>query len=308
VRWFADTGGVDVDVVQFTAAQTFVLEFDQAVIVEYDSAGREIFRKDDFELPIHHDVFRRDDLVYTLMSDARPAPNGEVYVEEIVVALDRQGVETWRWDERDWLDPTLAVGGADTFWSDEFPEAIDAWHTNGIHVTEEHDVLVSLLHEDAVLRVSGQDGTIEWVLDGGEPGAAAPPTFTLVHDAGDASFDRQHQPNLLPNGHLTLFDNARDRALELVLDEAAQEARFVGEWRPLLECPFQSSVFPAADGWILTCGDDHVFVEYDAARVETGRMTLTCANEKELPRTTRGQPIDLWGGISVGNVTASRVQ
>jgi hypothetical protein len=307
VRWFVDAGGVDVDMVQFTDAQTFVLEMDGVALVEFDPTGREIFRKDDFALPIHHDVFRRDDLVYTLMSDARTASDGKVYVEEILVAVDRAGNETWRWDQHDWLDPTLADGLPDAFWNDTFPDAVDAWHTNGFYVTEEHDVLLSLLTDDVILRVSGLDGSIEWVLDGGTAGGAGTPTFTLVSTGGDASFDGQHHPNLLANGHLTLFDNVRSRAVELVLDEGARTATFAGEWVVGLSCPYQSSLFPVGDGWVATCAERHVFVEYDPQRVETGRMALTCANGEALPRTTRGQPIDLWGGVSVANVTATRL-
>jgi hypothetical protein len=308
VRWYADTKGVDVDMVQYTDADTFVLEVDQDAIAEFDVTGREVFRKDDFEGPVHHDVFWRDELLYTLMSDARPASNGVVYVEEIVVAVDRTGTEVWRWDERDWLDPTLADGAPDVFWDATYPNAIDAWHTNGIYVTEEHDVLVSLNAEDAVLRVSGETGAIEWVLDGGSAGGTGKPTFILQHNGGDASFDKQHHPNLLPNGNLTLFDNTGRRALELALDETAHVASYSGEWSVGLPCPYQSSLFPVADGWVATCADAHVFLEYDASRVETGRMTLSCGNGEVLPRTSRGQPIDLWDDVSVGAVTATRVE
>jgi hypothetical protein len=242
------------------------------------------------------------------MSHARPASDGDVYVEEIVVAVDHGGAEVWRWDERDWLDPTLAEGAPDTFWDATYPDAIDAWHTNGIYVTDDHDVLVSLNSEDVVLRVSGEDGTIEWILDGGTAGGTGTPTFNLEHNGGDASFDRQHHPNLLPNGNLTLFDNPRSRAVELVLDEMAEVATFAGEWNVGLHCPFQSSLFPVADGWVATCGEAHVFLEYDASRLETGRMTIACTNGMELPRTTRGQPIDLWDGVTVGSVTAARME
>jgi hypothetical protein len=309
VRWFADLGGEEVEVATFTDAGTLLAIVDKDAIVELDPVGQTAFVLDGLSQPIHHDVFRRDDFVYTLLAEASPAADGVTYVEDIVVAYDRVGREVWRWDEHDWLDPTLARGWVGPFWRNVFPGAVDAWHTNGLFVTDTYDVILSMKGESAIVRVA-IDGAMQWGLYGdGSTDGALPSTFTLVNDTGDPTFALQHHPVLRPDGHLTLVDNEKDRGLELALDEVAGTATFVEGW-PMtgLDCPTQSSMFDLPGGGrLLTCADDRVLVEFDAAGAEVRRTTLACENGAELPRTIRGEPLDLWDGTAVAGASVRRI-
>ncbi len=125
---------------------------------------------------------------------------------------------------------------------------------------------------------------------------------------GDPTFGDQHHVALLPDGHLTMFDNPRARALELVLDHEGGTAQFFADWTAGLVCPIQSSLFSLdGGGRLFTCGDARTYVEFDAAGNEVGRHVLSCPNGTALPRTTRGQPLDLWEGVTAAGVTATRV-
>jgi hypothetical protein len=309
VRWYADSGGTDVDLVQLTEADTVVWIVDRTHVTEVDLTGRVLLSRDDLGLPLHHDVFRRDDLVYVLVSDDHANANGVTYVEDIVLALDRDGQEVWRWDEHDHLDPTTAHTSHSPFWHAWFPGATDAWHTNALYVTDDGYVLLSLQAEDTILRVSIADGSIGWILGGNRVDGAFESSFDLVLGReGNPGFGNQHHVALLDDGHLTVFDNANDRGLELALDEAEGKATFVQDWDLGLHCPIQSSVFPLAeDGRLVTCADQHTLGEFDATGTELGRHVLACRNHAKLPRTTRGQPVDLWDGATAAGVTATRV-
>lgn len=306
VRWYADSGGKDIDMAHFSDAGTVLGIYDKLGLVEVDLTGAVLLRREDFALPIHHDVLRKDDLVYALHADVALESDGLQYVRDIVVALDRTGAEVWRWDERDHLDATLATGAGGGFWNDFFPGAIDAWHTNGIHVTEEHDVVVSLKKEDTVFRVSRATGEILWLLAGDGVGRVFPSDIALL-GGPDAEFGNQHHPALAPDGTLTVFDNDHERGLELALDETAGTATFVRDWPVGPGCPIQSSVYPLDDGHhLVTCASQHVLTEFDASGVEANRIAFVCPDQVSTPLTVRGQPIDLWGGHTVGGVTATR--
>jgi hypothetical protein len=307
-RWYADTGTRDVDMVQFTEDATFVLVADRTTLVELDLAGRDRLRKDDFGLPVHHDVLRRNGKIWTLLADAWPEDDGNTYVEEIVVALDDAGDEVWRWQEHDHLDATAAAAPGGGYWDHTFPGAIDAWHTNGLYVTDGGDVILSLLHEGSLLELSSADGSISWVLGGGHDPSSLPSSFALTGGDGvDPGFSGQHDPGMAPNGDVTVFDNDRGRGVELALDPSSGTATLVGAWDPALSCPVQSSLFALpGDHRLVTCADQRTMVEYDAAGVEVGRMAPTCDNGEILPRMARGQPVDLWGGVTFAGVTATR--
>jgi len=309
VRWYAAVGGDELEVVTFTEAGTILAMVDQDAIVELDLAGQELYRIDGLDVPIHHDVMRKDDLVYTLLAEASPADDGVTYIEDIVVAYDRIGREIWRWDEHDWLDPTEARRWNGHFWDDEFPDAVDAWHTNGLFVTDDFDVLLSLKGEAALLRIT-IGGATTWGLYGdGSVGNALPSSFELVADGGDPTFALQHHPVLRPDGGVTLIDNAKNRGLELALDEAAGTATFGSEW-PMtgVDCNTQSSMFDLPEGGrLLTCADDRTILEMDAAGAEVGRWVLSCANGADLQRTIRGQPLDLWDGVTAAGVAVDRL-
>ncbi len=308
VRWYADTHRDDLDMVQFTEASTVLLVADKAAVIELDLLGNVWLNRDDYGLPVHHDVFRRGDAIYTLLADAYPEANGETYVEEIVVKLDLGGNEIWRWDEHDHLDATRARPGGGEFWAWRFPGATDAWHTNALYPTDDEHVLLSLKRESSILRIAEADGSIAWTLAGDGVGRSLGSDFAFA-GSGDPTFGDEHHVALVPGGNLTVFDNRKARGLALSLDETAGTASFVADWPLDLVCGIQSSIFPMGDGhWLATCAPGHEIAEFDDNGAEVLRLALACPAGPPITRTARGQPIDLWGGHSAGGVTATRIR
>jgi hypothetical protein len=252
VRWYADFRGSTGELREGILAAhlgddgTVAVVLDLEEIVRADLTGRVIQRISP-DRPVHHDVVRKDGLTWTLLAEAWAEPDGNTYVEDVVAAYDDAGTLVQTWAEHDHLDPTL-VGPADgiPYWHEEFPGAIDAWHTNGLFVGDDGGLLLSLLHVDSVLRVDAGEPT--WVVGGG---GVLPSDMVPV---GNAAFHEQHHPALLDNGHLTVFDNSGNRGLELALDPAGGTATFVADWRIPTECGVQGSVFPLDDGHrLVTC-------------------------------------------------------
>jgi hypothetical protein len=317
VRWYAPLGGREADILQLTEVGTVLAAFDRSEVVELDLAGGEHLRWTS-PLPVHHEVFRRNDRIYVLAADAYPADDGQTYVEDVVLALDLDGAEVWRWEQHEWLDARLAGGVPDGFWSNEFPGAIDAWHTNGMFVTEDDDLVLSLKKHSVLMRVSGDDGAVEWMFAGDGAGDPYPTDVTLLPSGqGDPRFHDQHHPALLPGGGLTVFDNGNNRGLELALDESALTASYVADWPLPLTCPIQSSVYAldeangvapggVAGHHLVTCASAAIIAEYDAAGEQVGGFAPSCDNGAMLPLMIRGQPVDVWGGWRAGGVDVSR--
>jgi len=100
--------------------------------------------------------------------------------------------------------------------------AWDNFHINAIQPLADGTVLISARNTSAVYDVDGASGRIHWVLGG---------KFSSFKLGAGARFWYQHDPRLLPNGHLTMFDDAgapfRERAsrgLTLALNTAKKTA------------------------------------------------------------------------------------
>ena len=292
---------------QWTSQQT-VLGMSQLELAEFDLLGNEVWRLPEADLPMHHDVFRSGELRYVLQADTWVESDGVLYVEDLVTAYDATGTQVFRWLEHDHLDARGQSTVGSATWGDEFPGALDAWHTNALWVEPNGDFVLSLKQPNVLLRVTAADGELAWVIDGDGTGDAIPHTIDFV-GGGDPGFDDQHNVQLHPDGTLALVDNGHVgdmRGLELTLDVAAGTVALQSEWPvPDLDCPTQSSLFPLPNGGrLLTCTEDHVVVELDSTGVEVWRATLTCPPEGELPPTVRGYPVDLWS-MRVGDVVAT---
>lgn len=273
-------------------------------LVRFDLAGHELLRLEPGK-PVHHDVFRRDGVTYVFLAEDYTDSSGRLWVEDVVAGYDDAGALVTSWAEHDHLDTASAPQGPSLFWDDVYPGSTDAWHSNGLYVTDTGGLLISLNRIRSIILVEG--GEIAWWLTGDGVGHPFPSDFTPVDGAGSATFYDAHHPALLDDGHLTVFDNSRTRGLELALDEAAGTATFVGEY-PLtgVDCPIQGSHFVTDDGHhLVACGSDHLIVEFDSAGAEVARMVPSCASGDDPPLTVRAQPVDLWEA-AVGDVRAHR--
>src|SRR6266850_147975 len=142
----------------------------------------------------------------------------------IIQELDQQKnvVFQWRsWDHfeiTDIWDPTLLARSV-----------VDYAHGNSIAADPQGNLIISSRHMSEVTKISRSTGEILWRMGGRKN------QFTFVNDPIPVSY--QHDAKLLPNGHLTLFDNGNyhvpqfSRAVEYAIDETERTATLVWQYR-----------------------------------------------------------------------------
>jgi hypothetical protein len=103
----------------------------------------------------------------------------------------------------------------------------DYFHINAIQPLADGTVLISSRSASSIYDVDGTTGRIHWVLGG---------KFSSFKLGAGARFWYQHDPRLLPNGHMTIFDDAgapfresESRGLTLGLNTAKKTAWVVAQ-------------------------------------------------------------------------------
>ena len=117
----------------------------------------------------------------------------------------------------------VPAGTGDDYLSSIHPNAIDL-DLNGPG-TADDQLLVSGRHNDAVYGINFDAGTVDWKLGG----TTTPQSLTIVGDPLGGP-KRQHDVRILPNGHITMFDNRtqlHDRVSSVRDDERAGAVRRV---------------------------------------------------------------------------------
>jgi hypothetical protein len=120
------------------------------------------------------------------------------------------------------LDPVPAVGGA-----------LDWVHANAVVPDADGGWVVSLRHQDAVVKI-GADGELAWIL--GDPaGWPAPWSDALLSPVGEVVWPyHQHAPQLQQDAdglHVLLFDNVNDGHTPYTAAPAAQRPSRLVEYR-----------------------------------------------------------------------------
>lgn len=148
---------------------------------------------------IHHAFTELPDgsLVY-LGVDARTQDRMKIYGDTVMVADadGRNATEIFNvWDH---FAPDTEALSRDN--SQYYPDGKDWTHGNSIHYNEDDDTFILSLHNlGAVLKIT-RSGDIVWQMGGDES------TMELQGGA-DTSFMFQHNPQLLANGNVLMFDN-----------------------------------------------------------------------------------------------------
>jgi hypothetical protein len=174
-----------------------------------------------------------------------PAQTAEVR-DEPVVEFAADGTLLNRWPLTDVIDPTRI--GYDSLREANF--GLDWAHSNAvIHDPRDDSIIVSIRHQDSVIKFSRQTGELIWILGPHDNWTAEHQPY-LLQPVG-APFEwqfHQHAPMITPSGTLLLFDNGNhraspfdgrpqasadgsySRAVEYVIDEVNMEVREVWEY------------------------------------------------------------------------------
>jgi outer membrane protein assembly factor BamB len=176
----------------------------------------------------HHSVLMLpwENVLYLSHTYVRAGPWEEQLISDVIREMNpATGEIVWEWGLADHISPAEhycplcmeeVVAGEYRDWS----------HSNALHYYEQDStILLNVRNLNTFLLLSYPSGDVLWAC--GDAG-----TF------GAGLFHHPHDPELLPNGNVLMFDNdehgghpVRSRALELAVDPVAETAEVVWEWR-----------------------------------------------------------------------------
>ena len=167
------------------------------------------------------------DFKYVDMTKYFPAgePNGAT-LQALLQEIDKDKNVVFQWQSLDYIPVS------DTY--NPVAPAIEYFHPNSLAYDRDGNILVSARNLCSIIKINRNTGEIIWTLGGksndftfiGENEANAPNYFSYQHDI-----------RVLPNGHITIFDNGRQhspnysRAVEYELDEVNMTCKLVWEHR-----------------------------------------------------------------------------
>jgi len=170
----------------------------------------------------HHEAFpTRHGTVLTLIREMRivedyptsdtdpdaPTATAEVTDDPVIEFDQATGEILNRWSLLDMLDPTRIGYGS-------VGRRNDWGHANAvIHDPRDDSVMVSLRHQDAVVKFSRSTGELIWILGPHENWGAEFQPFLLTPVGGPFEWQyHQHSPMITPRDTLLLFDNGNQKA------------------------------------------------------------------------------------------------
>ena len=164
----------------------------------------------------HHEAFPLDDGFLTLstalveeeryptrdLRGHRPA----TLLASTIVDVASDGTVRAQVDLSEVLDPRRVSWTSFELVEREEGEVLDWSHANGVIPTDDDAWIVSLRHQDAVVKVD-RTGALRWIL-GTPDGWREPWSDALLEPVGEVTWPyHPHAPELLPDGGLLLFDN-----------------------------------------------------------------------------------------------------
>lgn len=224
-----------------------------------------------------------------------PPEDGDV-VGDVIIEFTRSGDILHRWHLLDLLDPyRIGYGSLSDFWKAKYNEqfgvkSLDWSHANAICYDEENDAfIVSVRHQDCLVKIDRQSGRLVWIL-GNPEGWRAPWRDYLLQPRGDLEWPyHQHGPQLTPAGTILLYDNGNYRAtpfepktsprenysrvVEYRVDETEMIVTQVWEYRENGDHPSYCPLYGEAD-WMPQTGN---ILITDGGHIET---------EKGIPSNT----------------------
>jgi arylsulfate sulfotransferase len=188
-------------------------------------------------------------------------------VGDVVIDFDTDGRILQRWSLFDVLDPyRIGYDSLTGIWNQIYssiPEGTRDWsHANAvIEDASDDSIIVSLRHQDAIIKIDRQTGRLKWIL-GSPDGWGSSWAPYLLTPLGTLQWPyHQHAPMITPQGTILLFDNGnkrhrptedlpdRDfsRAVEYAIDEKAMQVAEVWSYGDRGEESFYSSALGDAN-------------------------------------------------------------
>jgi hypothetical protein len=186
--------------------------------------------------------------------------------DQTVDELDVAGKVVFHWSSY----PEIGLDEIDTRIGGIFDGAdFQVTHTNGIELLPDGNFLASHRSLSALTKLDRTTAKILWRLGGKKS------DFTFVDDPL-GGFSAQHDPRILPDGHLQLVDNGNrhvppvTRIVEYVLDEKAKTATLVRAYH------HDPEIFSAFAGSARRLPDGHTLIAY----AQQGIVTEIDASQK----------------------------
>ncbi len=237
------------------------------IVVDTERFHHEIFEMQNGNFLVLSVELRNVDDYPTSDSDPNaPHETAAVAADTIVEFSPVDGTIVNEWRLLDMLDPhRIAYDSLGGFWDAEFPEieggTRDWAHANAvIHDPSDDSIIVSLRHQDAVVKFSRQTGQIIWILGPHDNWDLAKFGSFLLNPVGDNFLFQYHQhaPEVTESGTILLFDNGNfkaspfatkltapenfTRAVEFSINEETKEVSQVWEYgqfiEPVIYAPF----------------------------------------------------------------------
>jgi hypothetical protein len=158
------------------------------------------------------------DNYYTSETDPKaPRKRQEKVVGDELIEFQPDGKIVWRWNTFDYLDP-FRIGYAtfDGYWNKRgFSNTVDWTHSNAhLYNPQDNSILLSLRHQDAVIKIDRASSEIKWIFAANERGwPVALQKKLLKFDSNTRPPYHQHGLSFTPEGNLLLFNNGGYHAL-----------------------------------------------------------------------------------------------
>ena len=234
---------------------------------------------------VHHEVFEMTNGNFLVLGvelrviDNYPSSDSDPFAPletatvagDTVVEFTPDGTVVNEWSFLDMLDPfRIAYNSLGGFWNARFPEieggTRDWSHGNAvIHDPIDNSIIVSLRHQDAVVKFSRETGELIWILGPHENWDMNLFGGFLLEPVGEDFLWQYHQhaPMITPEGNILLFDNGNfraspfdeqlpatenfSRAVEYSINEDTREVTQVWEYGQFVDEPLYAPFIGDAD-------------------------------------------------------------
>jgi arylsulfate sulfotransferase len=273
VVWYSPLGGV----INKQTLSGNLFSKQKSLAIEYDMLGNIMHEVTLDSALLHHDLvttvngtflsLSKESIVVDNFPGSHTNPDAATQTASIqdnpVVEFSSDGSLINKWRLTDMLDPTrIGINSMVLFLGD-----YDWAHANAV-LYDPHDdsIIVSLRHQDAVIKFSRATGNLKWILGNHDnwPEEFQPFLLTPIGSPFEWQY-HQHAPMITPSGTLLLFDNGNyktspftgirkipdnqnySRAVEYAIDEDNMQVRQVWEYGANIDQYFFSPFIGDAD-------------------------------------------------------------